>query len=113
MAAEIFGVSHVPTWLAEIEISSMWSLVTALAELIKIVQYADYDISPDVNYCTISTKCSRFWEIFHAEMAEIFSFDLRRIKKNTWFTSVTRDAKSRSYQYSTLLHHITWQGELI
>ena len=32
-------------------------------------------------YCTISTKCSRFWEIFHAEMAEIFSFDLRRIKK--------------------------------
>ena len=39
MAAEIFGVSYVPTWLAEIEISSMWSLVTALAELIKIVQY--------------------------------------------------------------------------
>src|SRR6266700_3157165 len=35
-------------------------------------------------YCTISTKCSRFWEIFHAEMAEIFSFDLRRIKKNTF-----------------------------
>jgi len=39
MAAEIFGVSHVPTWLAEIEISSMWSLVTPLAELIKMVQY--------------------------------------------------------------------------
>ena len=38
MAAEIFGVSHVPTQLAEIEISSMWSQVTALAELIKMVQ---------------------------------------------------------------------------
>ena len=36
---KFFKVSHVPTWLAEIEISSMWSLVTALAELIKIVQY--------------------------------------------------------------------------
>ena len=39
MTAENFGVSHVPTWLAEIEISSMWSLVTPLAELIKMVQY--------------------------------------------------------------------------
>ena len=39
MAAKIFGVSHVPTRLAEIEISSMWSLVTALAQLIKMVQY--------------------------------------------------------------------------
>jgi len=34
-------------------------------------------------------------------MAEKFSFDLRRIKKNTWFASVTRDTKSRSYRYST------------
>jgi len=33
MAAEIFGVSHVPTWLAEIEISSMWSLVTSDGEV--------------------------------------------------------------------------------
>ena len=42
-------------------------------------------------YCTISTKCSRCWEIFHAEMAEIFSFDLRRIKKNTFFFDMTHD----------------------
>jgi len=29
-----------------------------------------------------------------------FSFELRRIKKNTWFAFVTCDAKSCSYQYS-------------
>jgi len=28
-------------------------------------------------------------ENFHAEMAEKFSFDLRRIKKNTFFSDVT------------------------
>jgi len=36
--AEFLGVSHVPIWLAEIKISAMWSQVTPLAELIKMVQ---------------------------------------------------------------------------
>ena len=35
-------------------------------------------------------------------MAENLSFELRRIKKNTWFASVTCDAKSWLYQYSSL-----------
>ena len=38
-----------------------------------------------------------FFGKFLAEMAENFSLDLRRIKKNTFFPSVTRDVKSRLY----------------
>jgi hypothetical protein len=37
--AKFLRMSPVPIWLAEIKISAMWSQVTALAELIKIVQY--------------------------------------------------------------------------
>ena len=32
-------------------------------------------------YCTITTKCSQIYNFFLAEMAEIFPFDFRRIKK--------------------------------
>ena len=36
-----------------------------------------------INYCTITTNSSSIWYFFVTEMAEKFSFDLRRIKKNT------------------------------
>jgi len=39
--------------------------------------------APTVRYCTKSTNSSRTFDFCLAEMAEKFSFDLRRIKKNT------------------------------
>ena len=57
MAAEIFGVSHVPTWLAEIEISSMWSLVTTLAELIKMVQYVQFFLGLQIFKLLMDHSC--------------------------------------------------------
>ena len=48
------------------------------------------------HYCTITTKCSHFCKNFLAEMAENFSFNLRQIKKRSFFLDVMRDVNTWS-----------------
>jgi hypothetical protein len=44
----------------------------------------------DTPYCTISTKCSRISDFWLAEMADKFSFELRRFLKTSENWGVTR-----------------------
>jgi hypothetical protein len=63
--------------------SNLWKALhctSTITELAVLAIYAKTILYP---YCTITTNSSSIWYFFVTEMAEKFSFDLRRIKKNT------------------------------